>query len=513
MSLLNSKSEGMVGEKFKVKILDIKAGKFICIVNRETAQKLGVTALDRIELINPKNRRKIVSLIDLTEEMVKTNEIGVYIDVKEKINCKENQLIEVTPVKKPESIKFIKKKMKGEKLSQKEIESIVQNIAENKISEIETAAFVTSVYIQGLDLDETTFMTKALIKSGKKLKLRGKIVDKHSIGGLNGRATMIVVPIIASTGLKIPKTSSKAITSAAGTGDAMNVLANVSLTTKKIMQITNKVGGVIAWGGAVDLAPADDKIIKIEHPLSLDPEGQVIASVMAKKASVGAKYLVIDLPVGKETKVKTMKKAESMAKKFIEVGKRLGIKVEVIITNGEEPSGSAFGAALEAKEALEILEGKKFNNLAQKSVELSGALLELAGKAKKGKGNEMALKILKTGQALKKMKEIIKAQGKKCLTSKEIKTAKFKEKILAPKNGEISELNVYLLAHTARIAGAPGNPLAGVLLKVDEGKKVKKGEELFEIHSCNKRKLKAAVEFVKKNKVFEMEKVILKKID
>ncbi|MBN2127775.1 MAG: AMP phosphorylase [Candidatus Diapherotrites archaeon] len=509
---MNGEKNGMAYDSFKVKTFDLKTGKFICILNQDDSRRIGITSLDRVELINPKSKKKIVAIVDLTDSMVAKNEIGIYDEVKEKIKIKQGQVIEVRPVKKPECLKLIKRKLKGEKLSKEEINLIVQSISENKISEIETAAFVSAVYIHGLDLDETTFMTKALIKSGNKLKVKGTVVDKHSIGGLNGRATMIVVPIIACTGLKIPKTSSRAITSASGTADSMDVLANVSLNIKKIRDITNKTGGVIAWGGAVDLAPADDKIIKIEHPLSLDPEGQVIASVMAKKASVGAKFVVIDLPVGKETKVKSMEKAESMAVKFIEVGKRLGIKVEVVITNGEEPSGPAFGPALEAKHVMKILEGKIYDNLAQKSVELSGAILEVAGKAKPGKGNETALEILESGKALKKMKEIIKAQGAKITDSNKIPDAKFNEKIKSTKAGEIIDLDVYSLAHVARIAGAPGDAEAGLLLHVDEGRKVKKNDVLFEIHSNNKRKLDAAVEYVNKNQVFEMEKVILKKM-
>ncbi|MFH1588457.1 MAG: AMP phosphorylase [Candidatus Diapherotrites archaeon] len=508
---LNEAKKAFLTE-FKAKLIDIKSGKYICLMQEADAKNLALMPLDRIEVKNPKNGKKIVSLVDLTDSILKEKELGIFADVKEKLNAMEGQMLEVMPVERPQSLKLIKKKLKGQVLEKKELEQIVSDISENKLSEIETAAFVSAVYVHGLNLEETVYMTKALIKSGNQLKLTGTIVDKHSIGGLNGRVTMLVVPIIACTGLKIPKTSSRSITSAAGTADSMDVLANVSLSRKQIKQITDKVGGVIAWGGAVDLAPADDKIIKVEHPLSLDPEGQVIASVMAKKASVGAKYVVIDLPVGKETKVKTIEAAESMAKKFVEVGKQLGMKVEAIITNGEEPSGPAFGPALEARHVLRILEGKIYDNMAQKSVEISGALLELSGKEKKGAGNNRALKILESGQALKKMKEIIKAQGGKIYSSEEIPDAEFSYEVKSTRTGQLTQLDVWYLAQTARLAGAPNDMHAGVLLNVEEGEKVKKGDLMFTIYSNNRRKLNAAVKYAESNRIIEMEKVVWKKI-
>ncbi|HPM85950.1 MAG TPA: thymidine phosphorylase, partial [archaeon] len=310
----------------------------------------------------------------------------------------------------------------------------------------------------------------------------------------------------------MPKTSSRSITSAAGTADSMEVLAEVCLDTEKIRKITENVGGVIAWGGAVDLAPADDKIIKIEHPLSLDPEGQVIASVLAKKASVGSKFVVIDLPVGRYVKIKDKETAIRMAKKFVQVGKEVGMKIEAVITNGEEPCGLAFGSALEAKYALEVLEGKRFDNLAQKSCELSGALLEMVGKAQSGKGYDMAKEILDSGKALEKFKEIIKAQGGKIYSSEKIQSAPFTKEFKAGADGVIDEMNTKLLTRIARIAGAPSNKTAGLMLYKLVGEKVKEGDLLFTIHAENKDKLIAAEKFAFKNIPFSFKRIIIQTI-
>jgi len=499
-------------QNLKIRVIDILAGKLIAVLNEIDAKELGVLPLERVEITNPRNKKSVNAVLDVTDTMIGENEIGVFRDVHKILGVKEGSIVQVRPSGKPRSIEYIRKKMDGHKLNQEQLNHIVEDIASNKLSEIEATAFISAVYMKGFDLEEIVYMTKALIENGETLEIpNATVVDKHSIGGTNGRATMIIVPIIAAAGFAIPKTSSRSITSASGTADAMEVLANVSLTLGQIKKVVEKTGGCITWGGAVELAPADDKIIKIEYPLSLDPEGQVIASVMAKKASVGAKYVVIDLPVGPFVKVQSRDKAEEMALKFIEVGKKLGIKVEVLITNGSEPSGKAFGPALEAKYAFEILEGKFFDNLAQKSVELAGALLELTGSIPKGKGFGKALNILESGEALKKMKQIIKAQGGKILSSSEIVLAKNKKVFTSNHSGEISSINVGLLNKVARIAGAPANKKAGVMLQVEQGNKIGKNSVLFEIYGENKRKLEAAYNFAKRNQIISMKRIILEK--
>lgn len=496
-------------KKMKAKVFDIEAGKMISLLNTETAKELGILPLERVGISNPKNSKSIITFVDFTASMVGRNEIGIFTDAGKALGAKARDEVDVTVVGRPKSVGYIKAKMDKKKLSYEEIKEIVQDISANGLSEVEAAAFMSAVYINGFDLEEIVSMTKALVEDGHRLEIGGVCLDKHSIGGTNGRSTMIIVPIIASAGYYIPKTSSRSITSAAGTADAMEVLCEVSLPLNEIKRITEKVGGVIAWGGAVDLAPADDKIIKIEHPLSLDPEGQIIASVMAKKASVGAKYVVIDLPVGPDVKIRTREMAESMSLKFLQVGKELGINLETILTDGTEPCGMAFGPALEAKWAMEILEGKRFDNLAEKSCELAGALLELAGGAAKGKGCEKARKILESGKALEKMKEIIKAQHGKIFRSEDVKLAKYKAGINAPSGGEIKKVNVRTLTTIARLAGAPADKKAGIMLKVLEDEKIENGALLFEIYACDRRRLGIAANYARIHQPVEMEKMVL----
>jgi AMP phosphorylase len=404
--------------------------------------------------------------------------------------------------------------MSGNELQEQEIKVIVDDISRNVLNEIEASAFMTSVFIHGFSLKEVIAMTKALTADGIRLNIgREPVVDKHSIGGINGRATMLVVPIVASAGLFMPKTSSRSITSAAGTADAMEVLADVCLTAEQIKKITASIGGVIAWGGALDLAPADDKIIKIERPLSLDPEGQVIASVMAKKASVGAKFVVIDIPIGPGMKIKDREQGKRLAANFIKVGKVLGMKVEAVLSDGTQPSGAAFGAALEARHVMQILEGKIEDELSQKACEIAGLLFDLTGKTEKGKGYYLALDLLRSGKALNKMKEIINAQGPKALSSSEIVIDSMKKSVFSSSEGEIQSINVKNLIVTAKIAGAPVDKNAGVLLKVKVGQKIDKGQEIFEIYSSNKKKLELAERFALSKPVIEFQKIIFEKFE
>jgi len=496
-----------------VKQFDIEAKRMICVMNCVDAREFGLFPLDRVELRAIGGKKKVVTVVDVTATMVKEDEIGVFKGVKEKLSLRKGDRVRVTPVEKPASLAFIKKKLNNEELSEAEIREIVRDIGSNSLSEIETSAFVAGVYVNGYTLDETVAMTKALAEDGETLSIKKKpVVDKHSIGGTNGRTTMVIVPIVAAAGCYIPKTSSRSITSAAGTADVMEVLADVCLPMGKIKKITEKAGGVIAWGGAMDLAPVDDEIIKIEHPFSLDAPGQVIASVMSKKASVGSKFVVIDLPVGPDVKIKTVEKAEHMAKRFIEVGKRLGMKVEAVLTDGTQPCGRAFGPTLEAKYAMETLEGKFFDELGQKSCELAGILLELCGKAEKGKGFAMAKEILESGAALRKMREIIKAQGARHLSSSEIPEPKNSKNLFSAEGGRVDKANIKKCNQIARIAGAPGDKDAGVYLFVKEGEEVKKGQPLMKICSSNTRKLQLAMDYAKKSRPIEMEKSVLEKM-
>lgn len=483
--------------KLRVKDMDIATGGvLIAVLNEDDARTLDLHYEDRIKI--KKGSREIVAVVDIaeTKKAVPRGEIGLFEEVLDKLHAKNNDEVSINLGKKPESLSYIGKKIDGKELSANEIDTIIKDLMNNNITDIELTYFISACYTHGLSLKETIALTKAMIKTGNVLKLkRYPILDLHSIGGVPGnRTTMIIVPIIAAAGLTIPKTSSRSITSPAGAADTMEVLANVSLPLEKIKKVVNKVGGCIVWGGAVNLAPADDKIIKVENPLSIDAEGNMLSSIMAKKGSVSSTHLLIDMPVGKGAKIESMKLAKKIKREFENIGKGMHIKVKVVITDGSQPIGNGIGPALEARDVLWILKGdpRGPRDLKEKSIKLAEELLAMAGKNRR-----MAREILDSGRAHKKMIEIIRAQGKKITDPSKIKLGSARYNVVARRSGIISQIDNKAISKIARLAGAPQDKEAGIYLYKHKSDRIKKGERIMTIYAQNRRKLNFAVSILK----------------
>ncbi|MEJ2272199.1 MAG: AMP phosphorylase [Candidatus Bathyarchaeota archaeon] len=465
--------------EFKVKLLGISAGgKQIVVMDDENSSNLGIHSSDRVKLTY--KQKTIIAITNVAIDFPRRT-LGIFEEVQNKLKIKEGETVNVIPAERPESLGFIRNKLKGQRLSTSEIHSIILDVVERHLSDVELAAFITSLYIRGTSMDEVEALTKSMVSTGQTIKInKTPILDKHSIGGVPGdKTTILVVPIVAAAGFTIPKTSSRAITSPAGTADRIEVLCPVNLTSEKIKNVVEKTNACLTWGGALDLAPADDLMIQIEYPLSLDP--LLLPSIMSKKKAIGAEYVVVDIPTGRGAKIRTTGEAQYLAQEFIEIGKRLNIHVQCGVTFGEQPIGCAIGPALEAREALSTLMGEGPIDLINKATHLAGVLFEMMG-AKNGATE--AKKIMKTGKAEKKLREIIAAQG----GDPEIKPEDIE---IGPKIGEIRSneigniqwINNRTIAQIARIAGAPKTKGAGVLLKKKMGDKVKKGDILFQIYS------------------------------
>lgn len=492
---------------------EIEAGKPIVILNDEDVKEMGLHVSDRIQILH--DGGSTTAIIDITTSLVKQGDIGVYEDVRKNIvGVKEGDQVEIKPAPRPKSVEFIKKKLDGQKLGEGEIRTIIQDIVDSNLSDIELTSLVTAAYINGYEMDETVALTKAMVDTGERVDFSEETVDKHCIGGVAGnRTTLLVVPIMVAAGFNMPKTSSRAITSPAGTADTMEVLADVNFSMDELKEIVSKVNGCIIWGGSVNLAPADDKIIRVEYPLSLDPEGQVLASVMAKKKSVDSEYVVIDIPFGRGAKIDDMSTASNLAYKFIELGKRLDMAVKCLVTDGTAPIGNGIGPALEARDCLLALEGKGPTDLINKSLDLCGTLIELSGKAPAGKGRGIAEKILESGKARKKMQEIIGAQnGNPRIKPSDIVVGDKTEDIVSKHKGRIKIIDNKMISKIARVAGAPKDKEAGLYLHVGVGDSVKKGEKLFTIHATKESKLDEAVKLAQQLSPIKVGGVILKEI-
>jgi AMP phosphorylase len=500
--------------RLKIKILDIYANYSVCVLHPNTAKKISAQNLDRIEF--KKKKLNTVFVLDTSYTYVDENHIGIFKDSAKEYNLKDEEEIDISILSPPPSTRYIHNKIHNQSLTEEQIKELVTEINKNSLSDVELSAFVTACQINGLTIEEITYFCRSLVEIGDKIDFEDEVIlDKHSIGGINGRVSMIVTPIIASFGYKMPKTASRSITSATGTADAMEVLAPVSFDVSTIKKIVKEINGVVVWEGKFDLCPVDNKLIDIEHALNINPEGIMISSILSKKKSIGSTHLIIDLPVGKEMKITNMEDAERLAKKFLVISKMLGIKTKVLITDGKTPCGNSFGCALEAKSVLEILEGKYFDNLAEKSCEIAGELLELVGRAKKNEGYHLAKKSVVNKQALTKFKEIIKAQGGSIFKSEDVPKSKFKKTILSPLEGTIVDMDVIKLTNLAKLCGAPSDPLAGVLIVKSVGETIDKNQPLFEIHSDSETKLNNAYNYSQKNinQLVTFKKIILEEIN
>jgi len=497
----------------RAKCFDIEAGPLIVVLNEDEAHENDIYTADRIIL--RKGAQELTVICDLSASLVKRGEAGVFSEVMKKLKVNPGDLIEIKHTEQPASVDYIKKKMDGKPLKAEEIDAVIRDTMENRLSEIELSAFIASMYIRGLSQDETVALTNSIVSSGATLGLgKRPIVDKHCAGGVAGnRTTMVMVPILAAGGLYVPKTSSRSITSAAGTADTMEVLASVEFSVEEMKRIVLKTNGCIVWGGGINLAPADDHLIRIRHPLRLDPRGVLLASILAKKKAVGAEYVVIDIPVGRGAKIEDVKTASALASDFLEIGTRLGMRLEAFLTDGTDPVGNGVGPGLECIDVLNVLQGSGPDDLMDKSCQLAGALFELCGKVAKGEGYGVALNLLKSGKALNKMREIIEEQGgNPNVRIEDIPVGRFRQEITAEKDGRVEHVDNRMVNKIARAAGAPKDKGAGVILHTEHGDRVRKGDVLFEIVSESEAKLDFALKALEEWPVIELQKVILGKV-
>jgi len=476
--------------KMKAKLIHLEAGgKWIAILNTDDADELGVRSLGRIRL--RKGKHELIAIVNTTTRIVPKGFVGIYDEAQSRLQLQEGDEVEIEPSSPPNSLSYIRNRLRGRKLSREETYEIVKDLVSGALSEVEITSLVTSLHHFALDIDEATSLSWAMVETGQTLRLDKKVVvDKHSIGGVPGdKTTLLVVPIVAACGLTIPKSSSRAITSAAGTADRAEVFMPVNLGMDEMKHVLDKTGGCIVWGGALHLAPADEIFVQVEFPLSIDP--LLLPSIISKKKAVGANFVVIDIPTGAETKVKTLNEAQLLAQDFIDLGRRLDMDVQCAITYGAQPIGQAIGPALEAKEALENLMNLKSNNdLVDKATDIAGMLLEMTGRTG---GQATAKEILRNGRAEQKLRQIIKEQGDDPdIKPDDIPIGDQRLDMEAEESGVVLWINNSKLVDLARLAGAPKDKGAGVLLHKKLGDKVDKGDPLYTVYAEKAGKLEDA---------------------
>lgn len=447
----------------------------------------GFQALSKVEV--RANGRHILATLNVVDDptIVACGELGLSEDAFAQLDLPAQHAVTVAQAEPPASIGALFRKMAGERLDQDDFSAIVGDIAQHRYSKIELTAFVVATSRGELDREEVYFLTRAMVASGHRLDWQQPlVVDKHCIGGIPGnRTSMLVIPIVAAHGMWCPKTSSRAITSPAGTADTMEVLARVELPVDRLSDVVRQQRACLAWGGTARLSPADDVLISVERPLSLDSPAQMVASILSKKISAGATHLVLDIPVGPSAKVTSMAQAQRLRRLFEYVAGRLHLSLDVVITDGRQPIGRGIGPVLEARDVMQVLanDPQAPQDLREKSLRLAGRLLECSPAVRGGDGYALARDILDSGQALAKMNAIVQAQGSQGFDHHHPALGTLSFEVLAEADGVVTGIDNLVTARVARVAGAPKVQGAGIDLLRKLGDPVACGQPLYRVHA------------------------------
>ena len=447
-------------------------------------------------MIQTETQQIIATVNMVNDDSLSHQEAGLSESAWSRIQAKPGERALFHHARPAESMANVRAKIYGHEFTDKICEDIITDITRGYYSDIQLAAFVTACGGNRLNQNEVLSLTRAMIRAGTKLEWGSeKVMDKHCVGGLPGnRTTPIVVAIAAAAGLIMPKTSSRAITSPAGTADTMEMLAPVNLSIAQMRQVVEKEGGCIAWGGSVSLSPADDILIQVERALDLDSEGQLVASVLSKKIAAGSTHVLIDLPVGITAKVRSQDYAHILAKHLQHTGKQLNLEVQPVFSDGLQPVGRGIGPALEARDILAVFQNipSAPEDLQHRALVLAGKILEMGGAAASNQGFHKARELLASGAAWQKFQAICEAQGGMRTPG----IAPYKHSVLAQKSGMVTFINNRFVSKLAKLAGAPSAALAGLDFFVKLGQNVQAGEPLFDIHAETKGELNYALEFL-----------------
>jgi thymidine phosphorylase len=456
----------------------------------------GFEAQSRVE-IRLGDRFVIATLNPVVSDILHPDEAGLSEEAWARLGAREGDTVTVVHAPPLDAFGHVRGKIYGQRLDERAFEAIIGDIGAGRWPDIHVASFLTACAGNRLDVSEMIGLTRAMVGAGEQLSWgRAPIVDKHCVGGLPGnRTTPVVVAIAAAAGLTIPKTSSRAITSPAGTADVVDTFTRASLTLTELRRVVDREGACLAWGGALSLSPVDDILIGIEHPLDIDSEGQLVASVVSKKVAAGCTHVLIDIPVGATAKVRSAEAASLLGRDLTEVGATFGVTIEVVTTDGTQPVGRGIGPALEARDLLAVLRNEPGApaDLRDRSLTLAARVIELGGRAGAGGGIVRARELLASGAAYTKLVRIAEAQGRFV----EPPRASITQEVSAARAGAVRSIDNRRLARVAKLAGAPATRSAGLVIHKRIGDPVVAGEPLFTVHAQAPGELDYALEYVR----------------
>jgi thymidine phosphorylase len=453
-----------------------------------------LAGLRKVEVVAAGVRILAVPMICDDPALVGSGEIGLPLPAFRRLGVRPGDLVHVAPARPPRTLAAVRAKIAGETLSDGDYLAIARDLAAHRWSDMEVAAFLVASAAFTTP-EETLSLTRAMVAAGARLDWkRPMVVDKHCIGGIPGnRTSLIVAPIVAAHGLLMPKTSSRAITSPAGTADTMEVFARVDLDETEMRAVVERCGGCVVWGGRVNLSPADDVLISVERPLSIDTPEQMVASILSKKVAAGSTHLIVDVPVGPTAKVRDRRAALRLKKLFEYVAHGVGISLEVVLTEALEPIGRGVGPVLEARDVTAVLENRPEapSDLREKAIRLAGRVLEFDPALHGGAGERRARDLLESGAAQAKMMQICEAQGP---PPARLACGELIHEVRATQAGHVAAVDCLRIAGVARLAGAPTDPGAGIELLRKTGEAVRSGEPLYRIYGSEPADFGFAVE-------------------
>lgn len=404
---------------------------------------------------------------------------------------------------------LIQKKRDGGRLSREELEFLVSGYVRGEIPDYQMAAWAMAVFFQGMDAEETADLTLIMANSGDTLDLsaiKGFKADKHSTGGVADTTTLVLAPLVASTGVRVAKMSGRGLGHTGGTVDKLESIPGfkTSLSAREFIDQVNQIG-ISVVGQSGELAPADKLLYALRDVTATVESIPLIASsIMSKKIAAGSDGFVLDVKVGRGAFLKKEEDALALAKSLVQIGKLVRKPTVALVTDMNQPLGRSIGNALEVKEAIQTLQGRGPRNLTELCLQLGTEMLVLAGAAADAAEARSRLEhSLRSGLAFDKFKEWVAAQGGDSRVAEDISLlpqASFQQDILAPRRGFVQEIDPLTLALTAMHLGAGRatkdaaiDLAVGIEVQVGVGDLVSAGDVLARIHANDPKQLAAAV--------------------
>ncbi len=402
---------------------------------------------------------------------------------------------------------IIQKKRDGGALSAEEIRAFVEGYVKGEIPDYQAAALCMAIYFRGMNVEETTELTLAIRDSGQTLdfsRINGIRADKHSTGGVGDKTSLIVMPVVATLGIKVAKMSGRGLGHTGGTVDKLESIKGfcTDLSVSEFERVVNEIGVAIV-GQSADLAPADKLLYALRDvTATVDSMPLIASSIMGKKLAADDDCIVLDVKTGSGAFMKSLEDSRALAELMVNIGKRAEKKIMALITNMDIPLGSAIGNSLEVIEAIEVLKGEGPADLIEVSVALAANILFLAGKGSIEECEAQVRRVLLDGSALETFARMVKAQGgdpEWIYHPQKFPRAAYEATVCAPRDGYIARVDTEGYGVSALLLGAGRNTkedridmTAGIRLLAKTGDYVRAGEPIALLYTEKQERLASA---------------------